>query len=373
MTLLLQIENQSQKAQKLRIKRCVVASTNYILLLGALLLLEAAEVIKITDNEFYVLVLTSLGIVGALLTIFFTELNLKFKDPSLTNIQLISCIIWGEILIVLYPEIRPQLLILFFPAYSFGFLRLTKAQYLFFFGLVFTLYIATLVVEYFWLRPQLNIPHELVLMICFMTSIGWFTYFGGLINRIREKLHIQSNTDFLTQQYNRKYAIDLLQYLHNLCKRYQGYYSVALIDIDHFKQVNDKYGHPFGDKVLQHFSNTINKTLRESDFVLSKPDNHSHLSKIPDSVLARYGGEEFIIILPHTTAKLAKSLCERIRDALNTHTHIGQIEISITFSAGIATFTQLDSLEMLLSKADKALYHAKQNGRDKVCLVEELY
>lgn len=373
MTRFLQIEDQPKHAQKLRIKRCVLASTNYLLLLGALLLLEAAQVIQISKVELCFLILTSVGIISALLLTFLSGLNLKFSDPSLTGVQLLACIIWGEILIVLYPEIRPQLLILFFPAYSFGFLRLTKKQYLSFFCFIFILYLATLIVEYFWLRTNLNVASEVVLMICFMTSIGWFTYFGGLINRIREKLHHQSNTDFLTQQYNRKYAISLLNYLHVLCDRYQGYYSVVLIDIDHFKNINDQFGHPFGDKVLQHFSNVISKTLRGSDFLLSKPDSHSLLNSVSDSVLARYGGEEFIMILPHTTANLAKSLCERIREELGAQKSIGQNEISITFSAGIATYKQSDSLEMLLTKADKALYHAKNSGRDKFCLVEELY
>ncbi len=132
-----------------------------------------------------------------------------------------------------------------------------------------------------------------------------------------------------------------LRQKHSLC--------LAMIDLDHFKRLNDSYGHSFGDEALRHFADAWQGQLRETD------------------VLARYGGEEFVLLLPDTSPQEARVLLDRARLAVaGTALHAGSSAVSVTFSAGITEARQGDTIDLLLSRADEALYRAKDNGRDRV-------
>jgi len=132
-----------------------------------------------------------------------------------------------------------------------------------------------------------------------------------------------------------------LRQRHSLC--------LAMIDLDHFKRLNDSYGHSFGDEALRHFADAWQGQLRETD------------------VLARYGGEEFVLLLPDSSPQEARVLLDRARLAVaETALHAGSSAVSVTFSAGITEARQGDTIDLLLSRADEALYRAKDNGRDRV-------
>lgn len=132
-----------------------------------------------------------------------------------------------------------------------------------------------------------------------------------------------------------------LRQKHSLC--------LAMIDLDHFKRLNDSYGHSFGDEALRHFADAWQGQLRETD------------------VLARYGGEEFVLSLPDTSPQEARVLLDRARLAVaGTALYAGSNAVSVTFSAGITEARQGDTIDLLLSRADEALYRAKDNGRDRV-------
>jgi diguanylate cyclase (GGDEF)-like protein len=129
--------------------------------------------------------------------------------------------------------------------------------------------------------------------------------------------------------------------------------AFAMIDIDHFKAVNDTYGHWVGDTVIKSLSQILRQRLRRTD------------------VIGRYGGEEFAVILPDANAEGAAQLIDRIREGFTKVRHMaGDEEFFVTFSCGIATFPQIDDAARLTTTADDALYKAKQGGRNRVVIAE---
>jgi diguanylate cyclase (GGDEF)-like protein len=157
-------------------------------------------------------------------------------------------------------------------------------------------------------------------------------------------------TDPLTGLYNRRHFFFLATTEMERAARYNKDLSVIMIDLDHFKLVNDTYGHKTGDQVLQSIAQSANQALRRID------------------VMGRYGGEEFAILLPETNMEKGMIVAERLR-ALIDHTAIptGQGEIKITACFGLAGLeTCPPDIDILLDCADKALYAAKQAGRNQV-------
>ena len=163
-----------------------------------------------------------------------------------------------------------------------------------------------------------------------------------------EKLAV---TDGLTGLYNHKHFQERLNEEFQRIKRLPQSLSLMLIDIDHFKKINDAYGHPAGDTVLSKIALILKKTLRGID------------------ILARYGGEEFVAVLIGTGSSGAKKMAERIRNSvMNNPFYIDENKIMITLSIGVATHPQdATNKTELIDKADQALYYAKQNGRNQVC------
>ena len=170
-----------------------------------------------------------------------------------------------------------------------------------------------------------------------------------------EKIRILSITDKLTGCYNRTYMDEYLAKEIARAKRYARPISLVMADIDHFKRVNDTYGHQAGDLILKDFAESIRKGLRQDvDW------------------MARYGGEEFLMVLPETDYESAMSSADRLRKSVaeNVSSYNG-IEIRITASFGVVGFVpsvhnQKMSYEVIIDRADKALYRAKNDGRNRV-------
>ncbi len=165
-----------------------------------------------------------------------------------------------------------------------------------------------------------------------------------------EEIYRLTIIDALTEIYNKRAFLEALEKEFNRSKRYNRPLSIVMFDIDHFKNVNDTYGHLTGDYVLKHLSRIIKNSIRKEEF------------------FARYGGEEFMIIMPESNLKSAIKLAEKIRILIqNTKFHfVGKI-IPITISLGVAesNFDINEPFE-LLSIVDKKLYEAKANGRNCV-------
>jgi diguanylate cyclase (GGDEF)-like protein len=157
--------------------------------------------------------------------------------------------------------------------------------------------------------------------------------------------------DELTGLYNRRKFLELAENEVIKCRRYDRPFSFLMLDLDHFKKVNDTYGHQAGDKVLRHFAGLVKNQLRNVD------------------ILGRLGGEEFGIVLVETHLEDARTVAERIRQTLGTEgIHIdGGNSINVTVSIGLTEVSNADCmLDHVISQADTALYRVKKEGRDNV-------
>lgn len=165
----------------------------------------------------------------------------------------------------------------------------------------------------------------------------------ALKNRELERL---STTDHLTQAYNRLKIDELMRGEVERARRYKRMLAIIMIDIDHFKEVNDQYGHQTGDLILKEVVNVLRENTRNADFV------------------GRWGGEEFLIVCPETDLQGAQLMAEKLRQKIE------QFNFSVvkrkTASFGVASLTPEDNQKSLIKKADESLYFAKNNGRNRV-------
>lgn len=174
--------------------------------------------------------------------------------------------------------------------------------------------------------------------------------------KLQEDLRQQATTDELTKVSNRRHFIELANSEIKRAIRHKRPPAVALIDIDHFKQINDTYGHAIGDLALIAFTQICQKQIREID------------------VFARFGGDEFVLLFPETSQEQAYEIVERIRLTLITNpVDLDGRPVTITLSCGIASLgDEQTSFDALLNRADQALYRAKESGRNRVVIEAEL-
>ncbi|MBI1293176.1 diguanylate cyclase [bacterium] len=164
-----------------------------------------------------------------------------------------------------------------------------------------------------------------------------------------ESLYVNATRDALTGLDNRYQMLSHLKHYMALASRRTLDLGLLLIDVDHFKNINDRFGHPIGDEALQHLAGILSRCSRESDLV------------------ARWGGEEFAVSTPDTTLATAIRYAERLRQTVqDTPLVTGDQEIKMTISVGVAMLGEMDTLHSFFEKADKALYEAKQSGRNRV-------
>ena len=172
-----------------------------------------------------------------------------------------------------------------------------------------------------------------------------------VVTRLVDRLERLSRYDALTGLLNRRAIDELLAQEAQRVRRLPGRLSVLMIDIDHFKRINDSQGHAVGDRALQHLAAVMRSQLREIDH------------------LARWGGEEFLAVLPATSAAEALVMAERLGDRVRSLPLVNDdIRLALTASIGVAEWLGPDDTVLhLLARADAALYQAKRNGRDQVC------
>jgi diguanylate cyclase (GGDEF)-like protein len=167
--------------------------------------------------------------------------------------------------------------------------------------------------------------------------------------RAQEVLRELATRDPLTGVYNRRHLEQALHQELVRAERHGRPLTVAMLDVDRFKRINDTYGHPTGDEVLREISERCQKTLRSTD------------------LLGRYGGEEFVVIFAETELPDARIVSERLRAAIAERpVAVGDRAIDATVSIGLAAFTSGQDPSLLLERADAALYAAKEGGRNLV-------
>nr|WP_268820166.1 diguanylate cyclase [Paraglaciecola sp. G1-23] len=169
------------------------------------------------------------------------------------------------------------------------------------------------------------------------------------LQKANKELKALANNDPLTKAYNRH---GIQQYIMAAFERYrrtQEPFSILILDYDHFKQINDNYGHDVGDLVLMTGADLIKQTMREQD------------------KLARWGGEEFLVLLPGTDLEGALSIGQKLKDKISAKP-IGQpLGITVTVTIGVAQIQPAESFDKLFKRADDALYKGKQAGRNQIC------
>jgi diguanylate cyclase (GGDEF)-like protein len=200
-------------------------------------------------------------------------------------------------------------------------------------------------------------PITLALATAVMVVIVLTTMLS-IIARQREVMKQLATTDVLTGLLNRRELMNIGEQEAARARRYHTSLSLLMLDIDHFKYVNDTWGHQTGDRALQSLAEVMMQVVREHD------------------VVGRYGGEEFLILLPHTDAAAVQTVAERIRALVQSSHHTlsdnGEV-VHFTVSIGVVTqSTDNTSLEDLISQADQALYKAKAQGRNRVAVASAL-
>jgi diguanylate cyclase (GGDEF)-like protein len=172
--------------------------------------------------------------------------------------------------------------------------------------------------------------------------------------KTNKELHKLSITDGLTGLLNRKHILELLDREISRSRRYGHPVSVLMLDIDHFKNVNDTYGHQTGDAVMRRLADCLCETVRENDLV------------------GRYGGEEFLILLPDSNARNSAQTAQRIRKMVqDLEIETSNENVSVTVSIGVSSYPQYgQDANAVICAADAALYQAKSSGRNQVVLSE---
>jgi len=208
----------------------------------------------------------------------------------------------------------------------------------------------------------LSFSAEHLNMAFYFAALGAFAgmiqgYYAHRLRILYEQAKCLSLTDELTLLHNRRYLLEELRREMKRSGRSGRPLSVMMIDIDRFKQYNDTYGHPAGDRLLKEFSRELGCFLRDTDIV------------------ARYGGEEFAVVMPDTPRIAAYRIAERLRTRTQENfstENRPSFNGDITLSIGVAEFGRdAGSLRQLIGSADTALYRAKQLGRNRVCLAGE--
>ncbi len=174
---------------------------------------------------------------------------------------------------------------------------------------------------------------------------------GNIENAYHEEIYRLTTIDGLTQIFNKRYFLDMIEREVARAHRYRRALSLVMFDIDHFKKINDGYGHLAGDYVLKHLAQTVKGKIRRED------------------CFARYGGEEFSIVLPEIDAAGALPFAEKIRQIVEkSEFRFENARIPLTISMGVATTEpELTDAAALIKRADERLYEAKASGRNRVC------
>ena len=325
----------------------------------------AAYLLDLLDRRaFLTAALLTLGFVILFYAIFRSGLNLRFRDPSLTLAQIVA-----STLVILYAMSRSEeghgiLALIYMVSFLFGVFRLSTRELV---GLTaFVAFSYALIIGVQWYPGAAADPHafnrKLLNWIVLTAVLAFFSVMGGYISKLRKdladsKLRLEevlqriehmAARDELTGVFNRRSLIDFLDRQKSRADRFGTTFSVLMVDIDHFKRVNDTFGHHAGDVVLSTFAQAAVIKLRQID------------------IFGRYGGEEFLAVLEQTPAQNAAVVAERLC-AMARGLSFDELApaLRITVSIGGSDYRKAESWQTTVERADQALYRAKEGGRDR--------
>jgi diguanylate cyclase len=349
--------------QALRKRRLAMASLTYLVPFSLVVLYWVQNMIPLSVVFHFAIYCVLISI--AFFILFQSNINLKFSDPSLTAPQMTVSII--PALWVMYflddGQARAIFMLIIAIPLIYGILALNTRQFIKV-GVAFFLFYSILNLSLWLTKPQvLNWPLEFIQAIAYILAIASSSIIGGFIYGLRIKLRERNrelkeavarieelvNTDSLTGVFNRRRLFEVLSQEANRYSRAQGPFSVCIMDIDYFKQVNDVHGHQAGDTILRELARNVSVNLRNID------------------CFGRYGGEEFLLVLPQTTLKGAAIKAERVRQQVESLCFSDISEnLKVTVSIGVAEYRLNEDVDETLARADKRLYMAKDAGRNRV-------
>ena len=290
-------------------------------------------------------------------------LNLRFADPALTLGQILaalSIIVWAY---GVTGPVHGAVLMLLVMVWVFGVFNLSPAGARL--AAVYTLVLMALMQAHLvHQQPQayplrLEIAH-FVLVAAIVPTISWLAaQLSAMRSRLQRqkdelaqaltRIQILVSRDELTGLLNRRHMLEVLsQHRQRLGRSGHHRFCLALLDLDHFKRINDTHGHGVGDEVLRRFADVAREGLRETD------------------VVARWGGEEFLLLLNDTQTTQACTGLERVRELLGQAQLCARVpNLTLSFSAGLTDYDGREPLEACIERADRALYAAKHAGRDR--------
>jgi GGDEF domain-containing protein len=368
---------------KMRLKRQGMALVSYLMFLLPLAYGASNNWIGFTPTGLALFALVAVAVNSVFLVLIRSGISSRFNDPSMTFAQIVVAIVLALIVSRNADEARPVLLLLFVACFFFGVFGLTRLQF-WWLAIGTIIGYAVIVCSTLWGRPveSEGFKLEVLQFIALSMILCWMASVGGYVANLRKTLHTQKSAlsraldrlghlvsyDELTEVFNRRHLMELLQREKDCADRFNYTFSVCILDIDHFKSINDTYGHAVGDEVLKEFSSRMRQNARKMDW-LGRP---TPLPENSEVAFGRYGGEEFLVIMPHTPASEAYLGVERLRTAIQSSgvaTSAG--DLPVLFSSGVAQYLPGESVEAMISRADKALYRAKKGGRNRTELVSD--
>lgn len=300
-------------------------------------------------------------------TLLRSGLSSRLRDSSMVMFQSVYALVALMLAYVLIPQTRAAVLQALCVVQVFGMFTLRPRETVVACEWSVALLLLTLL-GMLWVRPaHFDVEHETINIALACIVLPALTAITRHFALLREKLAAQraelktalarvqelATRDALTNLTNRAHMQEILNQEILRHQRHGAVFCLALIDIDYFKRVNDKYGHQVGDEVLVGFAKTSAALQRQSD------------------VMARWGGEEFLILLPQTPSDCALQALERLREAIAEARLSTSIPgLKVTISAGLAQWRSNEPLNQTMERADQALYAAKHNGRNR-CVVAQ--
>ena len=283
--------------------------------------------------------------------------NKRFKDPSMTIPQIMVATFW-LMLVTFYcaDQVRSLMLLIYMVVFIFGVFKLQIYQFLLLSLFALGSYSLTIIMLLVFRKEGVDIRLEILHCVGLGMVLFWFSFVGGYINALREKLvealgiiKRLATHDELTNVHNRRKLFESLQREKALADRNGSSFSICMFDLDLFKEVNDRYGHLMGDTVLKIVAQAIQNNLREEDYI------------------ARYGGEEFVLILSYPELDSGVKCAERLRRLTQNLTFPDMPKsFQITISFGVTEYKSPEPIKDTLARADAALYRAKTMGRNRV-------
>ena len=347
--------------QKLRMQRFLMSVAFYALAAVPMGLATVRGLIS--PRTFVQFLLLISGVNAGFFALLRCGVNKRFRDPSLTVAQIIAAVLIFLFVQLYAGPVRGAYLVVLLIAFNFGAFKLSTRTLFILTAATVAAYAALIPyvrhIEGDRFDPDIALVELSTLTLALLAQ----TVLIGSVSRLRYRLGTSNarlqaalrqvtelaTRDELTGAYNRRYILDILEHERNRVGRNGAPFCICLLDLDHFKHINDTYGHSGGDIALKAFVQGVRSVQRDTD------------------LLARYGGEEFLLFLPQTPLTMGYACAERVRSETSRLNMKGlPLATQLTVSIGIAQYRPGESIDHMITRADDALYAAKRGGRNRV-------